>query len=374
MQLMHKITLAGLVLWLNSTLSYALTAAENASLTCEPQTHRISEYNVRKAPKNVLIVPMLYRNTDNPRETEHWPEPPARALTSFYQGQFKTRVHWLRNVRNWQTYYAQTDDLIQQGMQFDRVIFIAHGGFDGPLLQNEIISETREVNGDQAIIKQISEAQPGNEHVVTIETKNMSRNKKFNDYLADNWRQLLTLPETAVRATLKQQHQAFQPMDQACYAKFCDAKKIAGLTPDVRNARLETCEKVCRPALYDVKYFEQPSEKRFRLFSDSLKSLVKEDGIIFMGECNAGTPTPKQYSHWDTPGIVVSSKIAGGPYHNYVNLLSSATGRLVAGPIGSSSADDIVKRIIALENNHEQRFLCMAMPSLDALVNQLVNE
>lgn len=372
MQLMQKTIM--MVLALALSLINPLHAAENASQTCEPEAHSINDYQVRKAPKNVLIVPMLYHNTDNPRETEHWPEPPARTLTNFYQGQFKTRVHWLRNVRSWQAYYTQTDELIRQGMQFDRVVFIAHGGFDGPLLQNEITSETREVNGDHAMIKQVSEAQPGNEHVVTIETKNMARNKGFNDYLASNWQQLLTHPENEVRAILKQQHQAFQPMDKACYANFCDAKKLAALTPETKTARLETCEKVCRPSLYDVKYFEQPSEKRFRLFSDSLKSLVKEDGIIFMGECNAGTPAPKQYSHWDTPGIVVSSKIAGGPYHNYVNLLSAATGRLVAGPIGSSSADDIVKRITALENNHEQRFLCMAMPSLDALVNQLVNE
>ncbi|MCX7087719.1 MAG: hypothetical protein NTV00_06650 [Methylococcales bacterium] len=354
-------------------LHNSVLADESASLTCQPEVHRLSEYNVRKAPKKVLLVPLLYRNPDNPRENEQWPEPTARSLNDFYRGQFKTQVHWMRNVRSWQDYYQQTDALIQQGEHFDRVIFIAHGGFDGPILRNEIISETRVIDGDKATVMQVSEAQPGNEHVVSI-TNSVSKNPAFNAYVTNNWQEILTLPETEVRARLKQQHQLMQPMDMACYTKFCDAKKLSGLTPDTHKLRLDTCERVCRPSLYEVKYYEQASEQRFGLFVNSLKKLVHEDGLIFMGECNAGTPAPKQYSHWDTPGIVVSSKLAGGPYLNYVNLISSATGRLVAGPIGSSSAADVIKRIMALENNHEQRFLCMAQPSVSAAQIDFLNK
>jgi hypothetical protein len=362
MRLMQMIVMASLVCVLGLGLDQRLLAADMAALTCEPEAHRLSEYRVKNAPQRVLLVPMLYRNPDNPRENELWPEPSARRLSDFYRHQFNAQVHWLRNIRTWRDYYEQTDALIKRGMQFDRMIFIAHGGFDGPVLRNEILSETRVVEGGQAKVMQVSEAQPGNEHVVTI-TNSLTKNKAFSDYLATHWQEILMSPETQVRAQLKQQHQIFQPMDQACYAKFCDAKKLAGLSPEVGQVRLETCERVCRPSLYEVKYFEQVSEKRFWLFANSLQALVKNDGLVFMGECNAGTPTPKQYSHWDTPGIVVSSKLAGGPYYNYVNLLSTATKRLVAGPIGSSSAEDIVKRIVALESNHEQRFLCMATPS-----------
>ncbi|NOT84826.1 MAG: hypothetical protein HOP02_08625 [Methylococcaceae bacterium] len=345
--------------------------AREAALSCPVEPHRLSDYRIKQAPKKVLLVPLLYHNPDYPNENELWPEPSARRLSELYRNQFGAQVHWLRNVRSWQDYYDQTDVLMQQGARFDRVIFIAHGGFDGPVMRNEIISETRVVNGDQATVLQISEAQPGNEHVVSI-TNSLSKNKAFSDYLASHWQEILTLPETQVRARLQQQHQAVQPLDTACYTKFCDSKKLAGLTPEAQKPRLDTCERVCRPSSYEVKYYEQVSEKRFWMFANSLKTLVNNDGLIFMGECNAGTPAPKQYTHWDTPGIVVSSKLAGGPYQNYVNLLSSATERLVAGPIGSSSAEDIVNRITALEHNHEQRFLCMATPSeqLGALSNR----
>lgn len=337
-------------------------AADNwSALTCTPEEHRLSEYAVKQTARRVLLVPLLYRNPDNVGEHENWPEPSARRLNEFYRAR-GTQVHWLRNVRTWQDYYDQTDELAERNLQFDRVIFIAHGGFDGPLLRNEILSETRETKGDQAKILQISESQPGNEHVVSI-TNSVSKNKAFNDYVTTHWQDLLKLPETQVRASLKAQHQALQAMDMKCYDKFCSAKKMQNLVGAARQARLDTCERVCRPSIYEVKYYEQVGEKRFWLFANSLRKLVHEDGLVFMGECNAGTPTPKQYTHWDTPGIVVSSKLADGPYHNYVNLLSAATGRMVAGPIGSSSADDVVKRIIALESNHNQRFLCMAMPS-----------
>ena len=369
---MQLILLGGILSVLGLCFDNQAFAIDNTSATCEPEAHSLDDFPVRKSPKRVLLVPMLYHNPEYPRETELWPEPAARKLSEFYRNQFKSDVHWLRNIRTWQDYFQQAKALNDYGLHFDRVIFIAHGGFDGPVLRNEVLSETRVIEGDEAKVTQISEAQPGNEHVVTI-TNKLSKNKAFSDYLASHWQELLTLPETQVRAQLKQQHQALQTMDNACYAKFCNEKKLAGLVSETREARVETCERVCRPSLYEVKYFEQVSERRFWLFANSLRDLVKDDGLVFMGECNAGTPTPKQYSHWDTPGIVVSSKLAGGPYHNYVNLLSSATKRLVAGPIGSSSADDIVKRIIALESNHEQRFLCMAAPA-SAQANQIANQ
>lgn len=344
-------------------------ADEEAPQFCQLGASQIGDFAVRRAPKKILIVPLLYRNPETPRENEHWPEPSARRIEAFYRGRFHANVEWLRNVRTWKDYYAQAERLHAQGQRFDRVVFIAHGGFDGPLLKDDILFENVVVDGDKSKVLQLTEAQPGNEHVISI-TYKPEENKAFTDYIEHNWRELLAMPEPETRAALKQQQQQLQPIDMQCYDAFCAAPKLEGLVETQKTAKLATCEKVCRKSLYEIKYYEHVNEQRFWLFANSLNGLVKEDGLIFLGECNAGTPTPKQYSHWDTPGIVVSSKLAGGPYHNYVHLLSTATGRLVAGPIGSSSADDVVKRIFSLESNHEQRFLCMSAPLKDLSLNK----
>ena len=150
------IILWAVALTLGLGLVTPVLAEEVPALSCQPDAHRLSEFNVKKAPKKVLLVPLLYSNPEYPGENERWPEPSARRLSELYQSQFGAHVHWLRNVRNWQDYYDQTDALIAQGARFDRVIFIAHGGFDGPVMRNEIISETRVVEGDQAKVLKIS--------------------------------------------------------------------------------------------------------------------------------------------------------------------------------------------------------------------------
>lgn len=330
---------------------------------CQPHPTQLSDFAVKRSPKAILLVPLLYKNPDTPRENEHWPEPSARALESFYRGR-GAQVTWLRNVRTWQQYYSYIDQLRERGQHFDRVIFIGHGGFDGPLLNSDVLLENKEIKGDRAEAILLTEQQPGNEQVVSLSYQ-PNENKAFSEYLERNWRELLNMSQDEARAELQQQHQKHQSVDSQCFSKFCPSAKLNGLSTEQRSERQASCNKVCRKSLYDYKFYERVNEDRFWLFANSLRDVLKKDGLIFMGECNAGSPTPKQYSHWDTPGIVVSSKVAGGPYHNYVHFLSTATGRLVAGPIGSSSAEDIVNRIVAMESNQEQRFLCMATPLKD---------
>lgn len=330
-------------------------------LNCQPQTQRLSQYRVERIPKNVLIVPLLYRNPDFPRETDRWPEPYAQILSNFYRNRFHSKVTWLHNIRNWESFYQQTGRLIQYGIHFDRMIFIGHGGFDGPVLSNEVLLEDLNQKDFQGIAQQVSEAQPGNERIISI-TYDLQKNKPFSDFISTHWQTLLNLPDDQMRQILKQKHQEFQKLDYGCFDKFCNRNKLSELPDSTRRDRLDSCERVCRPALYEAKHYERASEERFMLFANTIRSLVNPDGLVFMGGCNAGTDTPKQYSHWDTPGIVVSSKIAGGPHQSYVQLLSYATDRLVSGPIGRSSAHEIVKRIIALENNQEQRNLCTSLP------------
>ncbi len=331
-------------------------------LNCQPQTQRLSYYQVERIPKNVLIVPLLYRNPDFPRETDRWPESYSHILSNFYRNRFRAKVTWLHNIRSWESFYQQTGALIQSGSHFDRVIFIGHGGFDGPVLSSAILLEDLAQKDSQGIAQQVSEAQPGNERIISI-SFDLHKNKPFSDFVSTHWQTLLNLPDVEMRRTLKQKHQEFQAIDYACFDKFCNPQKLSLLPDYTRRDRLDSCERVCRPALYEAKNYERASEERFMLFANALRSLVNPEGLIFMGGCNAGSDTPKQYSHWDTPGIVVSSKIAGGPYQSYVQLLSYATDRLVSGPIGRSSANEIVKRIIALENNQEQRNLCTSLPT-----------
>lgn len=328
---------------------------------CQEGSSQLSDFTIRRAPKDILLVPLLYRNPDVVRENAHWPEPYARRLEAFYRARYHARVTFLRNIRTWKDYYTQTDELRQRGARFDRAIFIAHGGYDGPILNTDILREDRTQQGEQIQVLQLTEAQPGNQHVIALSYK-PHENPAFAEYVDRNWQALLQMPPNEAKATLRRMRQQLQPVDNICFNKFCPSSKLQAMPEASRKERLDSCDQVCRKSLYDIKYYEEASEARFSLYADSLRDLVKADGLIFLGECNAGTATPKQYSHWDTPGIVVSSKIAGGPYQNYVHLLSNATTRTVAGPIGKSSAEDIVKRIMALENNHEQRYLCVAQP------------
>jgi hypothetical protein len=57
--------------------------------------------------------------------------------------------------------------------------------------------------------------------------------------------------------------------------------------------------------------------------------------------------------------MLINSTLAGGPFQSYVHLVSSTTGRVIAGPIGESSAEDLVNRIILFETNQPQHYLCV---------------
>jgi hypothetical protein len=47
----------------------------------------------------------------------------------------------------------------------------------------------------------------------------------------------------------------------------------------------------------------------------------------------------------------------------YVHLVSTVTGRVTAGPIGDSSAEDIVNRVIMFESGRPQYNLCIVEPA-----------
>ncbi|MDO9138760.1 MAG: hypothetical protein Q7U38_00330, partial [Methylobacter sp.] len=98
-------------------------------------------------------------------------------------------------------------------------------------------------------------------------------------------------------------------------------------------------------------------------FADSLNSLTSEDGLIFFGACNPGSAAPIKMIEKDETGLLINSPLAGGPHKSYVHLVSAATGRITAGPIGNSSAEDIVNRIVMFENGRSQQYLCIVAPA-----------
>jgi len=65
----------------------------------------------------------------------------------------------------------------------------------------------------------------------------------------------------------------------------------------------------------------------------------------------------------DETELLINSTLAGGPHQSYVHLVSAATGRITAGPIGQSSAEDIVNRVILFETGRPQYNLCIAAPA-----------
>jgi hypothetical protein len=65
----------------------------------------------------------------------------------------------------------------------------------------------------------------------------------------------------------------------------------------------------------------------------------------------------------DETELLINSTLAGGPHQSYVHLVSAVTGRVTAGPIGDSSAEDIVNRVIMFESGRPQYNLCIVEPA-----------
>ncbi|MEN8261406.1 MAG: hypothetical protein ABFS02_12640 [Pseudomonadota bacterium] len=154
-----------------------------------------------------------------------------------------------------------------------------------------------------------------------------------------------------------------QPLDQACYQRHCSTEQLAAAQePQQREVMLKTCDFVCREPLLQFWVSDEISFEQFFLFAKSLQSLVREDGLIMVGVCNPGSPAVKGETRLETEGMLVHSTLTGGPHESYVHLLAAATGRTVAGPIGKTSAEDVVNRIKLLEDNRPQRYLCIVAP------------
>ncbi|WP_024300057.1 hypothetical protein [Methylomicrobium lacus] len=330
------------------------------SKSCGFFAGRLSDLNLQR-PQRVLLIPLLSKDPHS-TESPRWSEQPARTLKAFYRNQFHADVTVLRDLWSWPDYYREVEQVAEQAPPFDRVVFISHGGFDGPVLKNAVFWQKLEITGNTGKLLQLSEAQPGLENAMSI-TYDTRKNTVFSDYMATRWPEMAPMKSSDTFHLLKGLEKQLQPLDHACYARYCAPERLASQPERLRPYLLDSCELICREPLFEQKTAAEISEERFFRFTKSLASLTKENGLIFFGACNPGSAASMKTREHDETELLINSTIAGGPHRSYVHLVSAATGRIAAGPIGQSSADDIINRVTLFENNRAQRNLCIASPS-----------
>lgn len=333
----------------------------NHLISCQSFYNSFADLKLQQPPKRVLLVPLLSKephSTEGPR----WSEQPARTLEVFYRNRFNATVEKLRDVWNWTDYYQQVEQMVQQSPPFDRVIFISHGGFDGPILTNALFEHDLQVTGNKRKLLLFSEEQPGLKNVLSI-AYDTDKNSVFNDYLASHWSEFAEMEPTNVWHLLKGLEKQVQPLDSECFQRYCSPDKLPTNPIDLRESRLNLCELICREPLFEQKTAVEIFPERFFRFTKTLSSLVTPDGLIFFGACNPGSAAPVKVGQSNKIELLINSTLAGGPHNSYVHLVSAATGRITAGPIGSSSAKDIVDRIVMFESGRPQRNLCVVTPA-----------
>jgi len=349
--------LVSLLLWMCAADVYS---DENHLIACGSFYRTLSDLKLQQPPRRVLLVPLLSKDphtTESPR----WSEQPARTLEAFYRNRFNADVTQLRDVWSWTDYYRQVDQLVRQSPPFDRVMFISHGGFDGPVLKNAVFWQNFQVTGSKGELLQYSEAQPGLKNVLSI-TYDVEKNRVFSGYMASHWPELTPMKTDDIRHLLKGLEKQIQPLDHACFQNYCSQESLATSPEQQRGYRLDLCELICREPLFEQKTSVEISAERFFHFTKSLSSLVTTDGLIFFGACNPGSAAPVKTLEKDETELLINSTLAGGPHKSYVHLVGAVTGRVIAGPIGQSSADDIVNRIIMFETSRPQHNLCVVVP------------
>lgn len=334
---------------------------EHSVQPCLPYSVKLSDLKLQQPPRHVLLVPLL-KGVEDINENPRWPEKPARDLAAFYQNRFNASVKQLRDIWSWTDYYQQVEQLVQQGASFDRIIFISHGGYDGPVLKNAVYLKEHKITGKTGKLLLLSEAQPGLKNVLSL-TYDTEKNHLFSEYMATHWEDLALMEFDDIWQHLTGYEKQIQPLDNNCYQRYCSTERLASWPPQQREYQQHLCELICRKSLFDIKNSVELSAERFFLFTNSLKSLLLENGLIFFGACNPGSVAPEKVVRKDETDLLINSTLAGGPHMSYVHLVSDASGNITLGPVGDSSGEDVVKRIIEFESNHRQNHLCIVVPS-----------
>jgi hypothetical protein len=347
-------------LFLLGTYTANVHSDEHSVRPCLPYSVKLSDLKLQQPPRHVLLVPLL-KGVEDINENPRWPEKPARDLAAFYHNRFHASVKQLHNVWSWTDYYQQVEQLIQQGATFDRIIFISHGGYDGPVLKNAVYLQEHKITGSTGKLLLLSEAQPGLKNMLSL-TYDTKKNRLFSDYMASHWQDLASMEFDAIWQQLTGYEKQIQPLDNSCYHRYCSTEKLSLWPPQQREYQQHLCELICRKPLFDLKKSVELSPERFFRFTTSLRSLLPADGLIFFGACNPGSVAPGKVVPKDETELLINSTLASGPHMNYVHLVSDASGHITSGPVGDSSGEDVVNRIIQFESNRPQHHLCIVVP------------
>jgi hypothetical protein len=347
--------------WITLVLAlFWIPSATPAPPSCPGGTTGGRAYLQPGAPGAVLLVPLL-KGYPEARERETWPKQPALAIARLYR-RLGARAERLDGIRTWDDFFRQTDRLRRAGARYDRIVLIGHGGFDGPLLNEKLLREQWTIRDAEGQAVRVLETQPGIVDKLTV-TYDISRSPEFNATLARLWREIARKDPHEAMGMLTELENRLAPPDPACLARRCPPEELRALAdPAARDTRLRACESVCRDPLFVSRSSEEAAPERFLQFAEALSALSHPDGLIMLGMCNPGTTAPRHQAPWDIAGVLTRSNLAGGPHDTYVHLLAAATARTVAGPVGKTSAADMVERVSRLESGRAQRFLRIVAP------------
>jgi hypothetical protein len=328
-------------------------------ISCQKPQEFMENASARSNPRHVLLIPLLKSYQGRP---ERWPEQAAKTLQHFYRHRFRSTVVWLANIRKWQDYYREIERLQSIGASFERIIFIGHGGFDGPILSPAIIRNEFTRKGTEGRAIRILESQPGLQEILSIHYR-IDQNQEFSQFIASHWEDLAIQTTADVRRILAQQENQLTTPDTYCLQHLCPQPVSSPSLNQPDHSKI--CETVCRIPLFLSHSGQHLAPERFSKFSQSLNDLSTTHSLIILGMCNPGSTVPEPETTWDTTGTLTRSDIANGPHLNYAQLLATTTRRQVVGPIGPISAAAIVARIKAFEIDKTRRVLHRVSPARD---------
>ncbi len=350
------------------TLLAAGCATDSSDMeNCGDKCDYLGEFPAINAePKSVLFIPMssgyLGLSEQEWQSDDSEFDRAIRELTAMYEAKGVTEIVVLPRLQNWDDVADIADDLSDK--TFDRVIVVGHGALDGPITRGEA---ARTIEPGKIVEEWVM--QPG----LTRRYTTTYTGDVFQDFIDANHDTLLTQYESVTNNLMdlitENEQQAYEECvyrmsddnepacDAACDESCstfegqernvnCDSGCFNQCVDDYIN---EVAIPTCTPISHEFE--EALDADAYRDFSDGLASLTADDGLIFLGFCNAAT---------DAYSATVVNSISG--LRSYTDLVASTTGRHASGPIGSTSGQDIIDRVTAMERNRDQKYLYIAAP------------
>jgi hypothetical protein len=345
--------------------------------------HLGQQTEIVRVPKNALLIPMLrkYASSDHWKKDVGAFKDAARALQQFY-GSLGAAVT-VQEIWDWNDFIQRTNAIGAQGHPFDRVILIGHGAFDGPMLSDTVL----EASFEPGRLRKVTQYQPGDEFINVV-TYDPDESAEFSAFVAANSARLLDGQTSLISglaehlgvdpACVDDCHMREQQAHEATCRPTCDQRPscvaltddlktdcIAGCMAECTMEYLEDyviggCEDMCvTPRSYRVDSSEQRTEPEFDKFAAGLRAVTSPHGLVVLEHCNAATPVDPP---GETPTYLSQHAFHHGPHRSFVELVADAAGRYAAGPIGTTSWDDAVKRVEALERDQDQHYLRIIKP------------